>query len=205
LVQELDLRVYDPQRCEEIVRDFDRQDFISLYRRSNKNSILAVNNESDLRIEESLRMPSDKIRAVWEWNFSRAEYQESIKDDIFVPGILLIEIDGSIKTTAVWSDGLCIVLPRVDLVILHKKELVKWKLFRRKPQNSVATYEEIEPFLQEYPLVQRSLPARYVLHNSPPPALARFIRQKKSGKLTGRGVSFDRVMDDDPDLPSISR
>jgi hypothetical protein len=66
-------------------------------------------------------LPEDVLRAVWEWNYLRPERSETFENSAFVPGIRLFRIDGRPRRVVVWGQGMPILLPQVDHVLVGRE------------------------------------------------------------------------------------
>jgi hypothetical protein len=64
-------------------------------------------------------MPGDELRAAWEWNYHRAERQRR-DPGLFVPGIFFFRIEGRISRVVFWGEGMPILLPKVDYVLVGR-------------------------------------------------------------------------------------
>jgi hypothetical protein len=64
-------------------------------------------------------LPTDELRAVWEWNYSSTE-REWRRPSSFVPIIMFFRIEGRLSRVAVWPTGGPILLPRLDYVLIGR-------------------------------------------------------------------------------------
>lgn len=64
-------------------------------------------------------MPSGRLRAAWAWNYRLAEHQGR-NPDRFVPTIKFFRIDQPANTAVAWGDGMPVLLPKVDYVLVGR-------------------------------------------------------------------------------------
>jgi hypothetical protein len=64
-------------------------------------------------------MPADRLRAAWAWNYRLAEHQRR-NPDCFVPTIRFFRIDRRASTVVAWGDGMPVLLPKVDYVVVGR-------------------------------------------------------------------------------------
>ncbi len=106
-------------------------------------SALRASDEGVSPVDEQ---PKHVLDAIWEWNFNRDAFTDSLGEDLFVPKIDFFRFDGELKTGVVWSDAVPMLCPRVDIVVLFRNETAPsagW--FRRKEQIiDVLHFEEFE-------------------------------------------------------------
>lgn len=97
-------------------------------------------------IEFSQRQPKRALDTVWEWNLNRHALTDSLGEDLFVPKVDFFEIDGEQKTGVVWGDGVPMLCPQVDIVIMYRdKTAPSTGWFRKKTATiDVLTFEEFE-------------------------------------------------------------
>jgi hypothetical protein len=64
-------------------------------------------------------MPADQLRAAWEWNYHLAE-RAWRNPSLVVPTVMFLRIEGRPSTVAVWGDGMPILLPKVDYMLIGR-------------------------------------------------------------------------------------
>jgi len=114
-------------------------------------------------------MPQEKARYLWEVQFNRAEIQESLTEDIFVAGILVLKRlrDGELITISVWPEHIPVILPVVDYVAIHKKYK---RFFRSVEEEGLISYPNLmahlgkhfEDFSHNIPDLKILLPSKAV-------------------------------------------
>lgn len=71
-----------------------------------------------------VRFPRERLAAAHAWNLARAGLQRSLGDEVFVPGVMHGELEGSACTLVVFSDGVPTLIPDfVDQVVVFREEL----------------------------------------------------------------------------------
>ena len=106
-------------------------------------SALRQSGEDGSMVEEQ---PKRALDAIWEWNFNRDAFTESLDEDLFVPKIDFFRFEGQLRTGVVWGDAVPMLCPLVDIVILFRDETAPaegW-LRRKKPKVDVLYFEEFK-------------------------------------------------------------
>jgi hypothetical protein len=67
-------------------------------------------------------LPSDRLRAIWAWNYRRAAEHEISGRRRFTPLIQFIGIEGCLHTMALWPRGMPVLLPKVDYVLVSRED-----------------------------------------------------------------------------------
>lgn len=171
---------------------FTEQGFIKGWNAGNQFGVYAVMQHGDAgRSIPNLRR--ELLTDVWRWNFHREELQAQVGDDLFVPKILPIELDGAIHTAAVWGDLLPSVLPAVTYLL---SPLERYKGFlERGDALRIVPFRELEPLLKAY--VGANDPVRHwhLEYNAPPSALVKFVRKCRKGDKSLSVLSWDIIVD----------
>lgn len=112
-------------------------------------SALRTSNEDIAMAEE---LPKRALDAVWEWNFNRNAFTDSLAEDLFVPKIDFFRFDGELRTGVLWFDGVPMLCPYVDIVVLYRDETAPttgW--FRKKePKVDVLHFEEFKEMYSDW-------------------------------------------------------
>ncbi len=138
---------------------------------------------------------------IWEYQLMREELQNSLIEDIFVAGYLLLESkkDGLIYSSCVWPEHIAIIIPPVDFVIVKQKLKV---LFGIKESTGLVSYDLVmnqlgsffEPF--EHPL-----PGIKVLRPQKMSLIAKQFNELKIQSAVsafGKGIGFDAFVNVKP-------
>ncbi|MDB5144436.1 MAG: hypothetical protein JWQ66_3149 [Mucilaginibacter sp.] len=94
-------------------------------------------------------MPPEKSNAMWWFQLHRTELQDSLVEDIFVPGFFVInnKEDNKLYTACVWPQHIPIILPVVDYVIVQKEYK---RLFKTVKESGLVSYDVILKELGNY-------------------------------------------------------
>lgn len=113
-----------------------------------------------------LSMPAEALRAAWAWNYRRAELQ-SLWPRCFVPIIMMFRIDGHLRRAVVWGEGMPVLLPRVDCVLVVPDG-------SRPKRNGLASWSEIVALAKRAGFDTAKDPLE-LLYLVPPPAIADWV------------------------------
>jgi hypothetical protein len=189
-VEHFSLDVDDPQTSGMGRGRFTREGFLRGWRAGN---VLACRVLSERGVP--LRgAPTDQLERVWRWNLGRAARQAEEGEDRWVPPIHHFELDGRLHTAVIWSDGLPVLLPRVEVVLCYREELADG------PRNlGLARWGELEPLLAPFETVTGPVSAVRVAFDRRPPALGRFIRGLPVGPPAPRAAVLrtDQLVDEE--------
>jgi len=138
-VDDLDLFIFDPQDFNEHVVPVK---FPNGYL---KEEWITHNNQVTLDQFEKLNfkyMPVEKSNYVWNVQFNREKLENTLTEDIFVAGILVLESkkDERLYAFSVWPTHIPIILPKVDYVIIKKKYK---KFFNNIEESGLVAYDTI--------------------------------------------------------------
>jgi hypothetical protein len=135
-------------------------------------------------------LAGDEIERCWRWNYRRAALQDK-HDSMFVPRIMFLR-DTGVRTFVVWSDAIPTVFPKVDLVILYRKELSQLKLNEGEADLALCTMQELLQLSLEF---QRGPDDSLMLaYDEPPETALELFRKKKRHPEKLEGLSVDDVL-----------
>src|SRR5262249_32274818 len=137
-----------------------------------------------------LTLASSQIETYWRWNYRRALRQREVGDTAFVPRIFFFDVDGQVRTGVAWGDGIPIVLPVVDLVLVPRRQFAPRRWFRSKVDIVVFTWADLEPILGRYQRVSGEPVCYELLYDATPPEIERMIRGKQPPSTMPKGVAF---------------
>jgi hypothetical protein len=195
-VREFDLLVSDPQDEGMGDGEYSPDGFLRGWNAGNLFGYRAMLRSSSA--EPRMTLPTERLEAVWRWNYTLEERQEALSADIFIPRIFFLAVAGSVKTSVAWTDGIPIVLPEVDLVFGPRVSFAPRK-WLRKTRGTVQdmvmfTPEELEPYLARYRRVCDHLPAWCLDYTSAPPEIVQLFRSKTPNTTGMKGLAMDSVL-----------
>lgn len=193
LVRKFNLLVGDPQ---DYMSDgeYSSDGFLRGWNHGNEFGTRAYLNDKEFN-DSIFAAPAAKLEAAWRWNFAKAALQEQFGENIFVPTIMWVARNGCAETTVVWGDGMPMAIPEVDAVFIPRDEFAPKKLFRKKPDISLATWSEVEPLIAEFPLETSSLPYRVLGYTEVPPHIIEFVKGRNAMSGNPDIVPLDKVLD----------
>jgi hypothetical protein len=188
-VREFDLTVSDPQMLGMGDGEYSLQGFLRGWNAGNACGYLV--NVSLNPAQTFLTLPSSQIEAMWRWNFDRKARQKEIGGDTAcVPRIFFIDAHGKVQTAVVWTDGIPILLPTVDLVFI-----LRGRLFRPTDEIVVFSWRELEPIARRFPKRSGELDSYELFYEATPSDVERAIREKQPPPEMPKGVAFDQILD----------
>jgi hypothetical protein len=139
LMNELDLFVLNPQdeldpdNPKKFPRGYLQDQWIR------RNDVITLDQFKEFNFEY---MPLEKSNYLWWFQFHREDLQNSLTEDIFVPGFFVLKSkqDGELYTACIWPMHIPIILPPVDYLIVQKEYK---KLFKKIEESGLVAYNTI--------------------------------------------------------------
>jgi hypothetical protein len=192
-VAHFDLTVSDPQMGGMGDGEYSKDGFLKGWNAGNDFGYLAILKND--RPQKILTMPSATIEVLWRWNYQRRARQEELGDRVFVPRIFFIDAGGMVRTTVAWADGIPILLPEVDFVIVPRQRLAPRRWFRSRQDIVVLEWSELEAILPRFPIVAGEINYYQLYYSATPADIERMIRQKPASDSISGGVTIDQILD----------
>ncbi|MFC5431085.1 hypothetical protein ACFPTO_20100 [Paraburkholderia denitrificans] len=151
--------------------------------------------ESHSRTNNFLTMSEAVIEAAWRWNYEVPTMQAALGQSVFVPKIMMLNIEGEAKSSVVWGDGIPTLLPEVDIVFVYRDELApKPLLGKREKDHCLIVHSQLDEVLEPLSNKGYPLPVRTPIYVEAPKSVSNFVRklQKHTGAL--ERVAMDRVL-----------
>lgn len=145
-----DLVVENPQ--EETVQKADAASLISSWRSHNTRAMGTMKTVAKEENMDLYYLPEESATAWWRYTKVRQAIEDSIKEDIFVPSLMILMNPASqLFTMMLWPKGIAQFFPRSDCVYVQRE---KKRLFGTKEETGVVAYdsviERIEHLLDDY-------------------------------------------------------
>jgi hypothetical protein len=200
-VARFDLTVNDPQDAGMGVGEYSKEGFLRGWNAGNSFACAAVLAQHPGH--GVLNLPSARIDACWRWNHGRRARQAAVGERAFVPQIFFFDMAGAVQTGVAWGDGIALLLPAVDLLIVPRRRLAPRRWFRRQDDMVVLTWAEVEPVASQYPR-RAGEPVCYELfYDATPPDIERMILAREPPPALPQSIPFDQVLD--AELISVGR
>ncbi len=192
-VKRFELLAFDPQ-IDGMGRDaFSIDGFLRGWNRGNRSGLSAVVQYAK---HGSHTLPSEMLCDIWRWNYGREAYQAQLGDGIFVPKIELLSSEEQIVTAVHWTDGIPVMLPKVDTVLVVREHFAPWKILGgRKADLASVSWSDLEPQLRIYRVEREPWPHRVLQFDRTPEELELFLRKLPSLKQVPEMVAPELVLD----------
>lgn len=192
VVSDLNCAVFDPQADGMGQGDYDAELFVSGWKKGNEFGYSAVLRDSANRTGV-VGMPTAELERIWQWNYSRGDLQQELGDSVFVPRIIFFKHGAGLVSAVVWSDAIPTAFPKVDSVVVYRKELAPRKLFRRRETINIVDWAEVEPIIES---VARPHSGTLVHeYAEAPPSIIAFVKGLPPSTVQLNGVPADSVLD----------
>lgn len=191
-VQRFDLLVSDPQISGMGDGDYSEAGFLRGWNAGNAVGYRSL--ASDEARPDALTLPTSQIESLWRWNFDRNKRQDQVGEGAFVPRVFFFNDGGRVLTGVAWADGIPILLPDVDVVLVPRDRLAPRKRLRSQKDVVVFSWAELEPLVQRFRCESGSPIAYELFYETTPPEIDRVIREKALPKEAPTGLPFDQVL-----------
>ncbi len=166
---------------------FARERFLRGWNEGNRLAYRAMLKE---QTEPVLTWPAKRIQETWEWNFGRPPEQERVGENLFVPAIFAVELEGEVKSVAIWPPECSILLPAVDAVLLPCEQKGKGS-----EELALVEWAEVSASVSGYQVPGTGL-ARFRLEFEQwPPEMAAFLAKRREAVGELKGVGLDTILD----------
>jgi hypothetical protein len=192
-VRAFDLTVSDPQLSGMGDGEYSKEGFLSGWNHGNAFGYQAIASRDPK--QKLSTMPAARIEAAWRWNFDREARQAAMGDNAFVPLLFFLDVNGEIQTGVAWGDGIPILLPVVDLVLVARQRLAPKGWFRSKQDIVVFPWTEIEPIAKRFRKAAGAAECFELFYAETPADIDQVIREKQPPKVMPTAVTFDKVLD----------
>lgn len=205
LVRRFDLIVSDPQ-----MRGMGEGEYRSEGLRAGWNHGNAFGYQAILRDERHRSaihaLPASALTEAWRWNFGRGVLQATYADAAFVPAVFFMLVDGKAVRAATWGDGIPLVVPQVEYLIVVRDALRPKGLFgfAKKEKDLVwVPFADARALLERH---RRPGTDDFVLDWSEPPKdVVDFVRKLRVVSHDVKRLSPDKVLDEELVAQAISQ
>jgi len=155
------------------------------------NDRLTLDQFIDLNFEY---LPLEKSDYLWEFQFHRDDFQNSLTEDLFVSGFFVLKSkeDEQLYTACVWPNHISIILPPVDFLIVKKEYK---KLFKKVEEIGLVPYDTVlNEFGDDFEDYTYRVPGLKVFRNTGSDKIKKKFNALKLVKTVsefGSGVRFD--------------
>lgn len=95
-------------------------------------------------------LPKAELNRIWDWNYNKEQRYANLGTDLFLPTLMVFQIDGELKTTVVWGDAPPMLLPRVDMVLVLRSQTAPKTGFLWKRAQEVVELLTFDQFLTDF-------------------------------------------------------
>lgn len=195
LVNHFDLVVVDPQSDEEGPRDHQPDKMVKTWHEGNQFSISVRMSLDESSREKVVWVPRELLQSTWAWNFSVAERYAKARKDLCIPRIFLAHLEGKIVTIAFWPDGLPSHVPKVDYLLVPRKNLAPRKFFKKQEDTTFVAWQVALPVLMKHGHLQADGSIELGYLDKPPAEVARFVRHLPKESRTFQGFASDQMLE----------
>jgi hypothetical protein len=193
LVRNFDLIAFDPQDHGIQGEEYDRTALIAGWNHGNEFAYSAILGDPGKR-RTLFSLPSEELTRIWAWNKNVKTMQTFVGDSKFVPRIFFVQTGQDVTTAIVWGDGIPIVIPQVDYLIVARKELAPRPLPNDAADETLLAWNDAHSFFQTVD-VKRLGEAIVLDYDQPPAHVMNFVRSLPSQDSELKGIHPACVLD----------
>lgn len=130
----------------------------------------------------------------WHWNVHRKVLQSELGDNIFVPRIICLLVDGNPFIGLIWPDGIPIAAPEVDYLLVPRKELAPRRFFSKREDTTLLAWRDALPMLEKYSY-QREDGLIVMNYATPPKEVQEYVKSLPATRSAITVLSADKVLD----------
>jgi len=188
------VRVSDPAMKGGSYADYDEMDFFRGWTLINEAHYREPGNVSTL--SKLPVLPLALMEKIWRWNYHVADMQAELGQSGFVPRVMFIENQSTFSTAVVWTDAQPAVLPRVDMIILYRRQKGQGLGLNKKEDIALIDFSELEPWLKDYLRETEHLEFFNLIYQKAPEPLKKLVRSQKALPADRiRFIPFSQVHD----------
>ncbi len=193
-VEQFSCEIEDPQNEGMGEGPYSSEGFLQGWNAGNEFAIRSILGMNEMK-EPPPCMAGVKLEQIWRWNVQKAQREEEIQEDIFLPRIILMEVDGVLGSMCVWPDAIPTMIPDVDFLLIPRKEQAPRK-FLRKPKEDVCILARAEypAFFREYEIDLDGMKVVKLPAPQSPEKVKAFVRGLPSFQGNWEGLAFDSVL-----------
>jgi hypothetical protein len=198
-IRHFSLLVDDPQIDGMRIGEYSGEGFLRGWNKGNEFAYSGIA-EPGRNTGKLYTLPGQTIEACWRWNFTRDDLQDTLGPDIFVPRIMFIDYEGSIRTVVAWIDGIPAAIPFVDCVIIPRDRFAPSSFFRRqKEKDKVLLHWSLldQAILSGFRRVPHHIDYSLLNYSTPPWSVRAFIKSRAATTEQIHGVAVDQILDED--------
>jgi hypothetical protein len=192
-VRLFDLTVEDTQLNGMGEGEYSREGFLAGWNAGNDIGYRAMADRAGASFADHV-LPTERIEACWRWNIARRDLQRRLGDEMFVPVIMFVAINGRALSACVWPDGIPTALPRVDLLIIDRDELAPRRFFSRRKDRALVEYAAAEPVLANFPMFDDPISYRQLRYPVQRQEVVDFVKGLHPTPQRLNGIGVDKIL-----------
>lgn len=185
-------QIEDPQNEGMVSNKFTKEGFLKGWNTGNKFAVNVLGERSKISPEF---MPTEKLEKMWRWNYTLSDRERNLVEDIFIPRIIFLKINGVLGTCAVWPDAIPTYVPNVDFLYVPRKECVPQKLFGKSVEDKcIISNADFPDFFQDYSLMVEGMRAFKLPSPKTPGFIKKYVSKLESFEGEIEALAIDTVL-----------
>lgn len=210
VVADLDLVVSDPQNEGMGDGEYTPDGFLRGWSAGNRfghQAMLSLEQRGEQLLGQRHVLPAATRRAAWEWTYGIDALYDDFRDDdidVFVPQVMFVLCDGTLRTLCVWPQLIPTALPAVDLVLVMRNELPSRFAAGVDPANAIVPWADVRTAASAFEVVpgKGAGGLEYLLMDygdaeQAPSELVELVRGSPAFGGAVKGVAADQILDEE--------
>ena len=190
-----DFSIHDPQNDGMGDGPYSTAGFIRGWNSGNEFGYRAILSNPQTEVASLSVYPGDALEKIWSWNAGRNAIQSEYGEDLYVPKIIFVRSHGQVASCIIWGDAIPTLIPRVDRILVPRKELAPRILFQKKDDLCMTDFETLTRAFGNYRTNDYPLPGLLLPHPEPTAKIQDFVRRLAPLTEKVTAVSADQVLD----------
>lgn len=190
LDKNIGIEIYDPQSDNKDLTAYDRESVRWSWEAGNRMALAAVPPNTETAV-----VPGAMLKRAWDWNFHLQVLRNRVGERVFVPRMGITLLNGQPLTVSVWGDGMPVILPETDMVILGRDKLRPRSIFPKSADLGWCEWTTLFDVVRPFARRDEYSGAWMVEYDKLPPAIVKLYRASPTLPRKIVPVAEDSVID----------
>ena len=187
-------KIEDPQNEGMGNNAFTSECFLKGWNAGNQFAVKAILSQSE-QMQEINIMSTEKLEKIWRWNFTIADKDKTIEEDIFIPRIFFMKINGIFGAGAVWPDAIPTFIPDVDFLTIPREKNAPKKFLKQQVQDTcLLAKKDFPDFFSKYVIQNVEILAYKLPNPNTPQFIKKYVSKLSAFEGSIEAVKIDSVL-----------
>lgn len=192
-IDQFECSIFDIQNDGMFKGPYSRDGFLKGWNSGNSFWFSVLKSQADATTIVHSRS-TEELEKIWNWNISIQKRRDASAEDIFIPRIFFMLINGSLGSVCVWPDAISTLIPNVDYLFIPRKEMAPKKFFKKQDDHCIVERKDFPGFFQSFSTKAFEFEAFKLPAPETPSLVKEFVRNLKKFDGSAMGVGNDQVV-----------